>query len=673
MRKTFAFLFFSIFILLLVTSCSKDTVSPEEQLHTYIEHWVNESFSGMYDGLSKEAQSNFPEDEFIERYEKIYTDMNIEDIEVSFEPLTSDEITAANEAKEITIPFFASMMSVAGEITFDYEANLILIGEEEDASWVIDWNPGFIFPPLNEGGKIAFDSETPQRGDILDRDSIPLAMNDIVYEVGIVPERLPDNANAELSTIARILDMSVETLENMLNADWVEPDLYVPITKVVKTKEDVLTQLGDIPSIERREVTARVYPLEEAAAHLIGYVGPITAEELEEAEPGTYGAQDLIGKRGLEYVFEDTLKGERGMTIVVERDDEEDVVLAEKPVVHGEDVQLTIQSFVQKEIHESYGEEAGTAAAIHPKTGETLALVSSPSFDPHDFAFGISQHKREELEQNEQQPLLNRFTATFAPGSVMKPISAAIGLTDGTLDPNEGIAINGLTWDNGWNDYQIRRVSTSDKPVDLADALMRSDNIYFAMQAINMGIDAYTSGLLDFGFEEPFPFPYPFTSSSMSASGEIDNEVLLANSSYGQGELEMSALHLAVAYTPFLNEGNMLQPTLLTSEETGEVWKEGLLSKEDAALVQDILHKVVTDGTATKAQRDELEISGKTGTAELKLSIDSTGHNNGWFVGYPTEDQDLLIAMMIEKVEDLGSSGFVADKVSDLLVEIKQE
>src|SRR5699024_38834 len=147
-------------------------------------------------------------------------------------------------------------------------------------------------------------------------------------------------------------------------AEWVAPHLYVPITKVVKTKEDVLTQLWDISSIDRREVTGRVYPLEEAAAHLIGYAGPITAEELENAEPGAYGTHDMIGKRGLELVFEETLKGERGLTIVVERENDEDVVLAEKPVQHGEDVQLTIQSFVQKEMYESYDGEAGTAAAI---------------------------------------------------------------------------------------------------------------------------------------------------------------------------------------------------------------------------------------------------------------------------------------------------------------------
>src|SRR5699024_9476129 len=147
----------------------------------------------------------------------------------------------------------------------------------------------------------------------------------------------------------------------------------------------------------------------------------------------------------------------------------------------------------------------------------------------------------------------------------------------------------------------------------------------------------------------------------------IDNEVLLANSSYGQGEIEISALHLAIAYTPFLNEGNMLQPTLLTSEKTGEIWKEDILSKEDAKIIEDILFEVVDAGTAKKAQRDDFDISGKTGTAELKVSADAKGHDNGWFVGYPTEDQDILIAMMVEQVEDLGASGYVASQVADLL------
>ncbi|HLR14360.1 MAG TPA: penicillin-binding transpeptidase domain-containing protein [Bacillota bacterium] len=673
MRKTSVFILFFSSILFLITACSKEQESPDKELRTYIDHWSNESFEEMYNSLSEDAKSNHTKEDFTERYEKVYTDMEIHEIEVTYDELTKEEIERAYEEGTVTIPFQASMTSLAGPISFDYEAELQLVESDDDEKWVIDWNPGFIFPALKDGGKISFQSDSPERGSILDRDSIPLAMNDVVYEIGIIPEKLPDDPSAELTQIANILEISVSSIEQALSADWVEPGLYVPITKVPKTNEDTLVKLWDINSIERRETDGRVYPLGKSAAHLVGYVGDVTAEDIENAEPGAYGPQDVIGKRGLEYVYEETLKGERGIKIIVTNEDEEDVILAEKPTVDGEDVKITINSYMQKEIYESYGKEAGTAAAIDPKTGEALALVSSPSFDPHDFAYGIGQKKREELESDGQQPLLNRFTATYAPGSVMKPISAAIGLKDGSLNPDEGIEIKGLTWDNGWKDYQVRRVSESSKPVDLADALKRSDNIYFAMKAIDAGIETYTNGLENFGFGQEFPFPYPYTASSISADGTIDNEVLLANSSYGQGEIEISALHLAIAYTPFLNEGNMLQPTLLTSEKTGEIWKEDILSKEDAKIIEDILFEVVDAGTAKKAQRDDFDISGKTGTAELKVSADAKGHDNGWFVGYPTEDQDILIAMMVEKVEDLGASGYVASQVADLLVEIKKD
>src|SRR5699024_9637299 len=151
---------------------------------------------------------------------------------------------------------------------------------------------------------------------------------------------------------------------------------------------------------------------------------------------------------------EERLKGEKGLAIVVTSEDKEDFVLAEKPVKHGETITLTIDANIQDKVFYSYDGEAGTAAAINPKTGETLALVSSPGFDPNDFLYGISQSKWDQLNDDPQAPLLNRFSATYAPGSSIKPITGAIGLAIGTIDQNEGIEINGLTWSNGngWGD-----------------------------------------------------------------------------------------------------------------------------------------------------------------------------------------------------------------------------
>src|SRR5699024_6041400 len=134
----------------------------------------------------------------------------------------------------------------------------------------------------------------------------------------------------------------------------------------------------------------------------------------------------------------------------------------------GENIQLSIDVNIQEKIFNAYEDSAGTAAMIQPKTGEVLALVSSPSFDPNDFIYGISQANWDQLSENPKNPLLNRFTSTYAPGSVIKPISAAIGLKNGTITHDEGIEINGLTWGKeSWGDVKVTRVSATGIPVDL--------------------------------------------------------------------------------------------------------------------------------------------------------------------------------------------------------------
>lgn len=673
MKKRILLLGMLSLFLFITVACSEDKITPNDRFDSYIENWHKYDFEKMYQMLADEALDTYPTEDFIDRYKKIYEDLEITDLTINFEELNEDKLESAFEEGEATIPFSVEMESIAGPITFDYEATLTEQGEDENYNWFINWDPGFIFPALKDGGSIEFQTTLPDRGEIMDRNNMPLALNDNVYEIGIVPERLGENPGSTKEQIGKLLNMSVDSIDTKLNANWVQPDQFVPITKLPKTKQDIVDQLLNLDGILLREVTGRVYPSGEAAAHLIGYIGQITAEELEEKDSDVYSDNDMIGKRGLEQIFEEQLKGEKGLKIIISNEDEEDVVLAEKPVKHGETITLTIDANIQDKVFDSYDGEAGTAAAIDPKTGETLALVSSPGFDPNDFLYGISQSKWDQLNNDPQAPLLNRFSATYAPGSSIKPITGAIGLENGTIDPDEGIEIKGLTWSNGkgWGDYEVRRVSQTDKPVDLADALMRSDNIYFAMQAVKMGSKSFIEGLEGFGFGEAMPLEYPIKTSTISSSGTLNGEVEVANTSYGQAQIEISALHLALTYTPFLNEGNMIKPTILLDSKTGEVWREKLITPEHATLMQKMLRDVVAKGTAKTANHEELAISGKTGTAELKLSHDAEGHENGWFVGYPTEEQDILISLMIEHAEDIGTSGLAAEKVANILLELK--
>ncbi|WP_042222414.1 penicillin-binding transpeptidase domain-containing protein [Oceanobacillus manasiensis] len=662
-------------ILVVLAGCSDDEVTPNERFDTYVKHWSEKEFSDAYEMLSSESEEAYPTEEYVDRYNKIYEDLGISDLSISFSELKEEELETAMEEGAATIPFEVTMESIAGPINFDYEATLIQEGEEEEQNWYVQWDPGFIFPELQDGGEISIVTDQATRGEIRDRNEMPIAMNDKVYEIGIVPGKLGDNPEQNKKAIADLLGLSVDAIDEALNASWVGPDVFVPIKKIPATEEELLSQLWEIAGVGGNEGTGRVYPTGETAGHLVGYIGLITAEELEEQEPGMYSANDMIGKRGLESLYEKRLKGKKGTRIEVVKENQEPVILAETPVENGENITVTIDVNVQESIYESFEEDSGTAAAINPKTGETMALVSSPSFDPNDILYGTDANLWANLEEEEQQPLLNRFSATFAPGSTLKPVTSAIGLKNGSIDPNEGLEIDGKKWSNGegWGEYAVTRVSESNGPVDLEEALVRSDNIYFAMQAVNMGSEAYVEGLQNFGFGEDFPYEYPFTSSSISSEGNLDDEVLLANSSYGQGQLEMSALHLATTYTTFLNEGNMLKPTLLASEETGQVWKENLLDPEQADLMNDLLYEVGQSGTPSKYTADsEVAISGKTGTAELKRTTEESGEENGWFVGYPTEEnkQDLLIAMMVENVKEIGGSGYTTEKVVKVINEL---
>ncbi|NWO14511.1 MULTISPECIES: penicillin-binding transpeptidase domain-containing protein [Virgibacillus] len=655
-----------------ITACSDDNATPSDRFSNYINHWNKKEFDKMYAMLSKSAKENYPTEQFVDRYKKIYQDLNVSDLKIEAETLSDKESEKAMEDGKVSIPFSVSMKTTAGPISFDYEANLIKQEDEDKENWYVDWDTGFIFPEMKDSGELRIDSTTPARGEIRDRNDMPLAMNDTIYEIGIVPENLGENAKQNKKKIAQLLGLSIESIDEKLNASWVEPNLFVPIAKITKEDEALWNELVAINGITRQETTGRIYPGGAATGALVGYIGQVTAEELKKQKENNYSAQDTIGKRGLEKLYEKQLRGIKGSTVKVINDGEE-TILAEKEAKDGENVQLTIDINVQEKIYNTLDGDKSTTSVIDAKTGETLGLVSSPSFNPNEILYGTTANIWKKLEEDKENPLLNRFSSTYAPGSVIKPITGAIGMKNGTIDPKEGLKISGLTWSNGegWGDYEVTRVSQSNGPVDLHDAIVRSDNIYFAMQAVDMGAKAYVEGLKAFGLGTDFPFEYPITASSISTSEKLDDEVLLANTSYGQGEVEMSSLHLATAYTAFLNDGNMLKPTLLTSEEKAQVWKDKLITPEQADIIKEALRDVVVDGTAKRSAKNaKFPVSGKTGTAELKLTNDSDGQENGWFVGYPTDDEDIIVSIMIEETK--GNSGLSTEKAVEILHKMKE-
>ncbi|MBS4196937.1 penicillin-binding transpeptidase domain-containing protein [Lederbergia citri] len=667
MRK-FVLISLSLILSSLLVACNKEKeAKPEDRFAEYVKLWNEQKFDKMYEFLSTDSKENITKEDFVDRYKKIFGDLEIKNLKVQFK---KPEEETDKEVTEVQFPFDVKMDSLAGEIAFNHEANFVKEEEEEKTEWLLNWDTSFIFPELGEGDKIAVPMTSPKRGSILDRNGIALAENGAARQIGLVPKDMKGQEEKSIKQVSEILGVSTEQIEKALGQSWVKPDSFVPIKTIPKDNMELREKVGQVPGVIGMDVEARVYPLGARAAHLTGNIAPVTADDLEENKGKGYSPSDMIGRRGLENVFEDRLRGEPGVKIVIQKEDGSEAVLAEKEVKDGEDVQLTIDSALQVTIFDQLAGKPGTATAINPETGETLALVSSPSYDPNMLALGATNDEWKALEENPAKPMLNRFNSTFAPGSVLKPITAAIGLKEGTLDWKTALPIKDLSWqkDASWGKYKVTRVSDPGVPIDLEKALIYSDNIYFAQTTLQMGQDKFIAGLKNFGFDEDMSFAYPMHTSSI---GTIDSEIALADSSYGQGQIEMNVLHLASAFTIFTNNGNMIKPILLTDEKQGEVWKENLLSQEEVDHLGAALRKVVEDphGTARGARINGYPLAGKTGTAEFaKEEQGKKGKENSWFVAYNPDHPDTLIALMLEA----DGTGNAVEKVKNVFTEIKK-
>lgn len=656
----------SFFLCLSLFACSQEEQTPEEAFNDFAGHLQQENYKEMYELLTDSAKEAISAKAFIERYEKIYQGIEAKELTITVEQIDGE--TKRSKDEPYPLFFTQRMMTRAGEVTTEAVAELVF--HDETKTWKIDWTPGLIFPELAEGDKVRVETLHAKRGELFDRNRSGLAVNGVMYEIGIVPERI-ESEQETVERLAKVLGLSQQQMKEALLQEWIKPDMFVPLLSIPVEQQETLAQIQDIAGATYREVGARVYPFKQATAHLTGYIGSISAEELEQLGSEGYQAHDQIGKAGLEKILEHRLRGEDGSVIyIVDQEGNPKAEIARKEAVDGEDIQLTIDAGQQQMIYEQFSNEPGTAVSLNPKTGEVLSLVSSPAYDPNEFIRGLTAEAWQQLNEGEAKPLLNRFTQRYAPGSIMKPVTAAIGLAH-NWDGEEKKQISGKRWqkDSSWGNYAVTRVKEVNH-VDLTGALVHSDNIYFAQMALELGAEAFLSGLNSFGFNEEIPFPYGMAMSTVANNG-INSDIQLADTAYGQGELLVTPLHLALMYAPFIT-GEMPKP-LLYKDEPPSVWKADVMETEDAGKIVADLTAVVAEGTGTASSLDTVTLAGKTGTTEYKRSQDEAGKENGGFIAFHADNPELMVLMMIENVENRGGSSYVVPRVRAILEQLFQD
>lgn len=647
--------------------------SPEELLAAYMNHIPKQEYEEMYAMIAIEASGNISQEDFIKRNSAIYEGIEVQNLEL--------EITAYDEEKK-RVTYTTSFETVAGNISFENEAFFV---EGEDRYELV-WDNSLIFPELSFTDKVKVSATQAQRGEILDRNGRVLAGKGIASSVGIVPGKLESRDKA-IQQLAELLEITPEVIEKKLSAQWVKEDSFVPIQTIPKVKETELMTLEPdeevrkeqerqeklltIPGVMLSDTEVREYPLGEAAAHLVGYVQSVTAEDLEEHAGEGYTANSVIGRNGMEGLFEKELKGQNGCRIyIVDSDGNEKEQLAGIPVRHGKNVQLTIDADLQKAVYEQFKEDKSCSVAMNPYTGEVLALVSTPSYDNNDFIMGMSNAQWTALNEDENKPMYNRFRQAWCPGSTFKPVIAAIGLEAGIIDPMEDYGNEGLRWqkDTSWGSYYVTTLQAYE-PVILENALIYSDNIYFAKAALKIGAKKLEHSLSEIGFHEELPFEIKMAKSQYSNTENIETEIQLADTGYGQGQVLINPLHMACIYSAFCNEGNIIKPCLVYQKNAAAAyWIPGAFSSETANRVLEGVKKVINDsnGSGYAAHRDDIVLAGKTGTAEIKASKeDTTGTELGWFAVFTAEEtakRPILMVSMVEDVKERGGSSYVVEK-----------
>ncbi|MDP4001120.1 MAG: penicillin-binding protein 2 [bacterium] len=541
------------------------------------------------------------------------------------------------------------------------------------------------FRDLAEGNKLRTEYVLAPRGLITDRFGNVITNNIPNFELVVIAPDLTLNSEDQLNglkIVAEVLELSVDELQerfNMIDQTSSQPQILV--SNVPKDKALVLiSKQKEIAGFKIQDNPIRDYKDGEVFAHLVGYTGRITPDELAANQGQNYLINDYIGKTGIEIQYEDYLRGVAG-----KRQVEIDVLgeikrnLGEISAKTGANVKLNIDAELQRVLYHSLvnglsktKSRKGAAVAQDPRTGEILALVSLPSFDTNLFARGISQDEYSELINDPSIPLLNRVVAgTYPPGSTIKPALGIAALTEGTVKPNTKILDDGVIRIGSFNYFGYNRQGLG--LMDIYSAIARSSDIYFytigggnpKSDVKGLGPEKLAEWYRKFNLGKLTGIDLPSEKQGLVPDPawklETRNERWFLGNTYhysiGQGDLLVTPLQLNNLTASIANGGKIMQPYILNNiiDNQGNVLKinephilkEDFLDDDIVRIIKTAMRQTVTNGSGILLNSLPLEIAGKTGTSQFSTS--QPGLTHAWFTSFaPASDPKIALTILAE-------------------------
>jgi len=516
------------------------------------------------------------------------------------------------------------------------------------------------------------------RGNIFDRNGVLLASNRASLNVALYRNKLympPER----LIAISRHLGIKENWLEQVLKRHRQTPP-YLPIT----IKEDAT--LREVAYLEARKLKIpellinieprRIYLYGESSAHLIGYIGEVSQEQLNSKAFKGIHMGDIIGKSGLENCYDSYIMGKNGW---IKQKVDAQGLLAETLIIQnpvpGTDVILTIDIRLQRYVEALMQDMIGAALGIDPNTGEVLFMVSSPSFDPNDFASYFPQKNWRKIARNPTHPLQNRcINGYYPPGSVFKLLIALAALEEGIITPETRFTCNGSI--SLYGKEFLCHSRGGHGTVDLYKAISRSCNIYFYRVGMMLGIEKIAHYARKFGFGIPTGIDLPFESAGLipdpqwkkENKGELWYPGETISVAIGQGAVGITPLQLALFTSAIANEGFIFQPRVIKEirGNSGKVvyrpeqksTRRLKVNPSNLKAIKQGMWGVINDhGTGWRAYIEDLEAAGKTGTAQLisrrvitnENSLPFALRDHSWFTCFVTfNEPEMVVVVFIE-------------------------
>jgi penicillin-binding protein 2 len=527
------------------------------------------------------------------------------------------------------------------------------------------------------------------RGKILDREGRIIVDNYPSFSAILLRGQGRINEQ-KLDAIASGLQIDADELKQREQQMAAQPG-YRPILLKYDITADQLAFIeahrNELPELATITVYRRLYPKDGFMAHVIGYVGQISEDMLTQPRYELYNAGDVVGQSGVEAQYNDLLMGRNGSRrVMVNSAGKELGQLSDTPALPGQTLKLTLDIDLQIAAEEALGDQSGTVAAMDPRTGEILAMVSRPAFDPNLFAARISRKDWSALANDPNKPLLNKAVqAQLAPGSLFKIIMSVAGLEEGVVTPEKKVQCSGGV------DYYGRFYKCDEKhgSVNMSRAIAASCNTYFYGLGERLGISRISRYATAFGLGRKTGIDLP-----QEADGVMPSEEWAARSlhrkwaagetisvSIGQGAVAVTPVQIMRAIAAIASGGRMVRPYVVSpeslpsglqrSDSTNES-KTIPINPQNWELITDAMADVTSTGTASMTHMAGIDFAGKTGTAQTvsletrkRMGMASKAfEDNSWFVGFaPRRNPEIVVVVLSQGAGWGWKSAIVASKV----------